>query len=94
MFLLKYYWNKDIFPYDEEQHMEMLVVYSVSMFVVDICTGAVTFYFMSRDLSPKKNILDLVKDFYSYPKIGAIVCLLSLLSLQYTYTAIFFTESL
>jgi len=45
MFILKYYWNKDLFPYEEEQHMEMLVVFSISMFILDFGTGGLTFFF-------------------------------------------------
>jgi len=94
MYLLRYYWNKDLFPYAEETHMDQLLVYCIVMFVIDIATGALTIGLMHLDLTPEKTFLSLVKDFYSYPKVGAIITLLSLLSLQYTYTAIFFTQKL
>jgi len=94
MYLLRYYWNKDLFPYAAETHMDQLLVYVIVMFVIDIATGALTIGLMHLDLTPEKTFLSLVKDFYSYPKVGAIITLLSLLSLQYTYTAIFFTQKL
>jgi len=94
MYFLRYYWNKDLFPYAVEEHMDMLLVYCFIMFVLDIFTGILTFYFINRDLSPGKKYISLIKDFYSYPKVGAILSLLGLLSIQYTYTAIFFTQKL
>jgi len=94
MYLLRYYWNKDLFPYAEEEHMDMLLVYCIAMIVIDIGTGCLTCSLIHLDLTPQTSYLQLIKDFYSYPKIGAIIALLSLLSLQYTYTAIFFTQKL
>jgi len=94
MYFLRYYWNKDLFPYALEPNMDMLLVYCISMFIVDIITGVISFYLINRDLSREKSYLSLVKDFYSYPKVGAILSFISLLSIQYTYTALFFTQQL
>jgi len=94
MYFLRYYWNKDLFPYAVEDNMDMLLVYCIVMFILDFLTGIITMYLIHRDLGQEKSYLQLVQDFYSYPKVGAILSLLGLLSIQYTYTAIFFTQQL
>jgi len=64
------------------------------MIVLDIGTGLFTFFLIYKDMENENNFWQLIKDFYSYPKIGAILSLFGLLSIQYSYTAIFFTQKL
>jgi len=49
MYLLRYYWNKDLFPYATEEHMDNLIVYLIIMIVLDVGTGIFTlFLFLQR----------------------------------------------